>query len=48
MKKNILSLVITTVICASVMLAVIGLYRLLAAPILKAPDPPKQAIINIL
>ena len=35
MKKNILSLFLTTVICAAIMLAVMGLYRLFAKPILK-------------
>jgi len=38
MKKNILSLFLTTVICASIMLAVMGLYRLFAEPILKKPE----------
>ena len=48
MKKNILSIIITAAVCASVMLAVTGIYRLIAAPILRAADEPAFATISIL
>ncbi len=42
MKKNIISLVLTTIICASIMLAVMGIYRFFAEPILKKPEELPQ------
>ncbi len=42
MKKNIISLVLTTVVCASIMLAVMGIYRFFAEPILKKPEELPQ------
>ena len=48
MKKNILSLIVTAAVCASVMLAVIGIYRLIAEPVFNAPSEPAFAFISIL
>ena len=44
MNKNTLTLVLTTVICASVMLAVVGIYRFFAKPILKKPEALSETV----
>jgi len=48
MKKNLLSLIVTAAVCASVMLAVMGIYRLIAEPVFKAPPESALAFISIL